>query len=141
MVAEHVHYALIMATRDVVKAFSDDLFVHDLTALKALEDRCLYIPSFLHIAYDTGTILDVFYPIGDYPYGNKKIPYLFGSANKYELLESVGYSLLAHVQSDSAIMHYYNGIELQLVSRREANDLLGAYKRNMYQRLIEREAE
>jgi hypothetical protein len=141
MNAKQVHYELIMATEKVIKSYRDDLFVHDLSALEDMESRNHHVAPFFHIAYESGTILDFLYPMGDYPYGNSRIPFLFGTVDKFELLESVGNSLRSgQAQHERALVHYYTGNgELQSVSLTEAGEIVAAYKSAMRKRLVERE--
>jgi len=140
MNAKEVHYELIMATEKVIKSYRDDLFVHDYSALEADANRNWKVSPFIHIAYESGTILDMFYSIHDFPYGDKRIPFLFGTADKFELLENVGNSLRSgQAKSDNAIIHYFDGEVLRKISLDEGELLVTKYKRDMRRLLEERE--
>jgi hypothetical protein len=140
MNAKQVHYELIMATEKVIKSYRDDLFIHDFNALEADDTRNRQVSPFFHVAYESGTILDIMYPIHDYPYGDKTIPYLFGTCNKFQLLEQVGYSLRSGQSChDFALVHYFDGETLRKIDIEEGQAILVEYKAKMHKALIDRE--
>lgn len=136
MKATEVHYLLIMAVEKVLKFYRDDLFVHDLSALESDANRNREVSSFFYRVNEYGTVLDFLRSIADYPCGDNRVPYLFGSVNKFELLETTGYSLKVRVEGP---LYYYNAGTLRLVSIDEAEEILAAYKADMQKRLKERE--
>lgn len=140
MNSKQVHYELIMATEKVVKSYRDDLFIHDFNALDADDNRNRQVSPFIHVAYESGTILDTLYSIHDYPYGDKTIPYLFGNVNKFGLLDQVGYSIRSgQAAYDTAIIHYFDGETLRKITIEEGNEIIAAYKAGMKAALIARE--
>ena len=66
-----------------IEAFHDDLFKHD---KNCIESHNIDTP-FLHFTGSTGTHIVMMEPYEEYPGKNIRVPYIFGSADRWQILD------------------------------------------------------
>lgn len=111
--------ALEAATSHLIEHYRDDLLKHD-------RRFCADNPSweFLHFAGPCGTHLVDMRPSGDYPKSGEIVPFLFGHADRYHLLNS-GLDCIRAIESssDRRTVHYWDGSQLWPIDFKRARNL------------------
>lgn len=109
-----------------VKHYREDLTKHD----KAEIERDSETP-FIHIARQTGTAMQRFYNLDTYPDKGERIKYLFGTANRLELIRSIKTSLEYYINNTPKTILYWSGKELKRITPPEAMELFKQYERQI----------
>lgn len=111
----------------IIKHYRTDLEIHD---RKALEN---YDGPFLHLTRDSGTFLVKLLPPGSYlwPARDVKIPYLFGHADRSEILEStLCYVDDRRLAEHSLALYGHDGV-VDVVSMERAKEIVVNYVRHV----------
>jgi hypothetical protein len=118
-----VFEALASKVSPIVKHYRDDLNVHDQGWLTENPG----VP-FLHFARECGTHLWGLMPIEDYPRKAVRVPHLFGSADRNELVESLLSAVRYCVRSEvTAACHYFDGRKLREIEPAKAIEIVQDY--------------
>ena len=100
-----------------LKAYYADLFVHD---KREINKHPANTP-FIHITRDYGTYLTMLAGPEFYPKKFETVRYLFGTADRYRILEQLDSSIV-HCQKNNpnALVIYFDGMKFQKVSFEKA---------------------
>jgi hypothetical protein len=91
--------------------------------------------QFIHIAYSTGTYLDLLSPFEAYPAPGVFVPYLFGQADRWHLLKSSGCGVRAVASMPrNCIIHYFDGKNLKQIDIKTAKLIVNDYQTAMTER-------
>ena len=116
---------LYKATVKEVEHYKTD-FSHDQKSIKENPGK-----QFLHITRKTGTHLAMFFNSEDYPKAGERVKYLFGTANREELLQGNFETLQYYIKNDPISAHYYNGQKLKRIKIDEAAGIYEMYLKAM----------
>lgn len=90
---------------------------------------------FIHITRDYGTHMTVLMNYEDYPKGGETVPYLFGTAGRYQLLDGVRdfYEAVLHTwrKPDIKKICYYDGKEVKKIDEDTGRAIIETYIANM----------
>lgn len=119
--------ALKAACLPLIQGYHADLLKHDRRFIRKNPD-C----PFLHVTRDYGTYLTMLYPAGKYPPEGVSIPYLFDKADRWHLLkETSGTIEFAEKNHPNALVHYFDGKSLRVVTYPQARQILEEYRRSI----------
>lgn len=120
-------------TEKHVKFFKTD-FEHDQKAIIENNGKL-----FLHVTREHGTNLTTFYNSKDFPKANERVNYLFGTADRKEILESNFDGLKYYLKNEPKSIHFYNGKQLKKVTVLEAENIYKKYYTSMLNKWREEE--
>lgn len=106
-----------------IRAYRDDLIKHD----KAEIEENPGVP-FLHTTREMGTTMTFLTPAEDYPAPGEKVPYVFGTADRWHILkEKRGAVDWYRRNIPDALWHYFDGKELRRITLDEADEIVSDY--------------
>lgn len=124
--AVQVYDAVYELANDTVKSYREDLTVHDQKTILNNEKDLFFI----HMTRKTGTQLYMLVLPSQYPIKGEYIPYLFGKANREQLLksnvESVKYSA-----NESEKFIFYNGKEVKEITKDKVLEIIKDYEKQI----------
>lgn len=99
-----------------------DLHKHDRKALENFSGR------FLHYTRSSGTSLIKFHPVEDFPAKGVREKYLFGYADREQMLEDITgmHDSIMRAHTPSKII-YYDGVRFHTITPEKAKELLNSY--------------
>jgi hypothetical protein len=127
-VQQNIYQELEDRCLPLIQAFKDDLLVHD---RKAIDD----FPNtpFLHWTRDTGTTIVHLLEPGEYPGPGQRVPYLFGTADRWHILNGVRDMATYHVKPmndpHKYTAHYFDGERLRPITVDKAVEIAEQYRR------------
>jgi hypothetical protein len=122
-VARQTYEDLEARVSPIVKHYREDLTRHDLQWIISNPG----VP-FVHFAREMGTHLWGLMPAEWYPPKGKAIPYLFGTAERVHILESVLTAVRYCIRSEvTQACHYYDGESLQRLQPAEVEECVEDY--------------
>ena len=128
MKPEDVFDVLCRRSLPVIKAFKNDLLVHDFNAIKAHPGT-----PFLHFTGVTGTNIVMLVGPDEFPKRGEIIPYLFGTARRERILDGM-VSLVDSMRfcNRSALIQLYTGTTVKTISLEEAKEEIACYRNYIY---------
>jgi len=82
---------------------------------------------FIHIAKEWGTHIILFTEIIEYPKAGVTVPYLFGIADRYHLLNEKAKTLKFLLSQDFELIQYFDGAKIRRISPDQATTYLKKY--------------
>ena len=126
-----LHDRLVLLADKHIKDYRDDLLVHDKNAIEANPN----IP-FLHFTGESGTIIEFLLPFGSYPIKGERVPYLFGTADREQILEQIK-SMVFYTRKSTRqdLILYYDGLTITHnlfdITQDKAEEIVTAYYNKM----------
>jgi hypothetical protein len=117
-----------------MSAYQTDLTKIDREAIEAMPKLYGKLVPFVHITRDWGTHLDEFWPVESYPKPGEMVPYLFGSVDRYALVERAGSTVQYYTerkaeQSAIKLIQYFDGVKVKNISLEQAMAMFLQYRR------------
>lgn len=119
------YFTLRDACRPLIQHYHADLLKHDRRALREYPTL-----PFFHITRSHGTHLILLRPADAYPKAGERVPYLFGTATRAEILAR-NLDVLQYCARNHAgdTVHYFDGKRLAIITYARAADLMVEYLR------------
>lgn len=128
--ADSVYDQLEAACLPLITAFHNDLLVHDLAIIADHPG----VP-FLHWTRDTGTTIVMLTPAAEYPGRGVRVPYLFGTADRWHIVSQVTEIAAYHLKpsNDPAryTCHHWDGSRLRRITVEQAVKVAAEYRRGV----------
>jgi len=118
----------------IIKAYRDDLLKHDKASITQNSQQ--EIPSpFLHFTGDTGTYLVFFVASNNYPAAGEIVPYLFGHANRYHILNEKLSTVhcMPKVNRQDLILYFDGKNPVKEITQTKAENLVADYQEKILQ--------
>lgn len=125
----HIYDQLFVSVRTLLKAFVEDLTKHDFNALNEFPKT-----PFLHWTRDSGTHLMFMPEAWDeaYPPEGFEVPYLFGLANRYHILNQKVEQAKYWLHREQVLsVHHFDGAHLHTTTPAAAFRLAEDYRRSV----------
>lgn len=113
-------------TRKFVKNFITDFDIDKIVISKNPNK------NFIHVARENGTHITIFNEGENYPKLGETIKYLFGTADRREIIKNDVTTLLHYLKREPKSVYYYNGSKLQKVTTLKAEEIF----RNHYTSIL-----
>jgi len=123
LTAESIWHQLYSECLDKIKAYQNDLLEHD-------KDWVLAHPKvpFFHATRKWGTHMIPLAPLSEYPPYGQRVPYLFGTADRIEILRGTKYVLLAALKFEQRLHWlHFDGSRLWPSNPQEAQRVIERY--------------
>tara|TARA_Y100000310_G_scaffold226309_1_gene228409 strand:- start:212 stop:607 length:396 start_codon:yes stop_codon:yes gene_type:complete len=125
---ENLHEKLVEKSLPLMEAYHDDLLIHDKREIEQQYPG----RSFIHFTGSTGTHIITLYEITDYPNKDDRVPYLFGSADRWHILEGIkGMCNCMARCNRMSLIQYYNGKTLRTITYEKAKQIVQEYTRKI----------
>jgi len=122
-----IYKELVDKALPYIEAYKDDLLVYDKAQILAYPDA-----PFLHFTGDTGTLMVTLPGVEAYPKQGEVVPYLFGTADRWHILNGVVEQVKCVPRINRRdLMLYYDGEKLREVTYNEALGVVEDYHRDM----------
>lgn len=127
------YHTLKAACLPLITAYHRDLLMHDRRFIRAHPQT-----PFLHVTREYGTYLDMLHPASHYPPQGKEVRYLFGYANRQQILDQVGSGVnYASKHHPDAVIHYFDGKTLRRITYAQAAPIVEAYQKAIRREWVE----
>ena len=87
--------------------------------------------KFIHIAREHGTALTLLHTKKDYPEQGEKVKYLFGKANRKEILKGQLIAFNHYLSNSPKAIYFFNGKALKQCTNKAAEQIFKDYYNNM----------
>lgn len=122
-----IHEQLKEKALHLMEAYHDDLLVHDKTELDRYPDH-----RFLHFTGSTGTTIITLYNADEYPNNDERVPYLFGTADRWHILKGITETLNCLPRCNRMdLILYFNGKTLKPITFERAQDIVRDYTQSI----------
>jgi len=116
----------------IIKHYQDDLLKHDRVSITKNGQQDTPSP-FLHFTGDTGTNMIFFIALVDYPAKNERVPYLFGMADRHQILDEK-VSIVRHmpnVHRGDLVLYFDGAHPVKTVTQARAEELVSAHRQKI----------
>jgi len=125
-----VYDQLVAICLPLLSHHHDDLLVHDRESIER-DPSC----PFLHYARDMGTTIIMMPDAGTYPRRNERIKYLFGTADRWQILRDVAgmaeYHTRPNNNPEQYTVHHWDGKQLRKITADKAVEIAKQYQRSI----------
>jgi len=118
---KNIYTTLYNKTKNDVKNFKSD-FEHDKKTIEAAP-----CAKFIHLTREHGTALISFLNLEDYPKKGERVKFLFGTADRKQILKNCLYTLQYYIKNNPIQVHYFNGDVLKKIQPEEAERIYTNY--------------
>jgi hypothetical protein len=114
MTAQEIYSELLLRSGNYVEDFKTDFDI-DLNSLKKYPNL-----PFIHLARKSGTALIFLFPADFYPSNEDQVKYLFGTANRDQILAGQTETLEHYLKIDASHVNYFDGKKLVKIKQDKA---------------------
>ena len=112
----------------VIQSYQSDLY-QDIEIIKSGK-------ASLFFAYDCGSHAIVLRDFAEYPQEGEQVKYLFGTADRWHLLNETGAILECESVKNAPIVHYFDGHKIRQITHEKAARIVEDYKFRMSSKFI-----